>query len=55
MVAPVQNLLAKSMLTHIGLSLAVGSVAAYGFWHGTVLSNRALRDQYYVKLRANQA
>ncbi|KAF8980147.1 hypothetical protein BGZ46_004576 [Entomortierella lignicola] len=54
MVAPVQNLLAKSMLTHIGLSLTVGSVAAFGFWHGVVIPNRAIRDQYYIKVKAEQ-
>ncbi|KAI1319294.1 hypothetical protein EDD11_004431 [Mortierella claussenii] len=55
MVAPVKNLLAKSMLTHIGLSLGVGTVVAYGFWHQVVLSNRAIRNDYYVKYNANKA
>ncbi|KAF9953525.1 hypothetical protein BGZ65_004619 [Modicella reniformis] len=55
MVAPVQNLLAKSMITHIGISLTLGSVAAYGYWHTVVLPGRNAREEFYVKNNANKA
>ncbi|KAG0000009.1 hypothetical protein BGZ80_006147 [Entomortierella chlamydospora] len=55
MVAPIQNMLAKSMLTHIAISLTIGGVAAAAFWNGVVLPNRAIRDQYVAKERAARA
>ncbi|KAF9335329.1 hypothetical protein BG006_000330 [Podila minutissima] len=55
MIAPVQNQLAKNMLTHIGVGLALGTAAAYGFWHKVVLTNREERSAFYVKYNANRA
>ncbi|KAK3808384.1 MAG: hypothetical protein J3Q66DRAFT_354645 [Benniella sp.] len=55
MVAPTQNLLAKNMLTHIGIALTLGGTAAFGFWHKVVVPNRNIREEYYVKLRADKA
>ncbi|ORZ10593.1 hypothetical protein BCR41DRAFT_398243 [Lobosporangium transversale] len=55
MVAPVQNLLAKSMLSHIGFSLTFGTVAAYGYWYKVALANRNTRTEYYLKYNANRA
>ncbi|KAF9286111.1 hypothetical protein BGZ68_003189 [Mortierella alpina] len=55
MIAPVQNQLSKSMLTHIGIGLTLGTAAAYGFWHKIVLSNRSQREQFYVKYNAVKA
>ncbi|KAI7816653.1 hypothetical protein BC939DRAFT_468286 [Gamsiella multidivaricata] len=54
MIAPVKNLLAKSMLTHIGLSLTFGTAVAYGFWHKNVLPNRELRQNFYIQYNANR-
>ncbi|KAG0212036.1 hypothetical protein BGX28_006934 [Mortierella sp. GBA30] len=54
-VAPVQNMLAKSMLTHIGVALTLGGTAAYTFWHQIVMTNRNAREEYYVNIRANRA
>ena len=31
------------------------SVAAYGFWHMTILPNRSIRDDFYAKYNANKA
>ncbi|KAG9325057.1 hypothetical protein KVV02_008529 [Mortierella alpina] len=45
----------KSMLTHIGIGLTLGTAAAYGFWHKIVLSNRSQREQFYVKYNAVKA
>ncbi|KAF9585702.1 hypothetical protein BGW38_001149 [Lunasporangiospora selenospora] len=55
MIAPVQNMLGKSMLAHITFSLALGGAAAGAFWGKIVLPNRQARDQYYVNLHANKA
>ncbi|KAI8360245.1 hypothetical protein B0O80DRAFT_438823 [Mortierella sp. GBAus27b] len=55
MVAPTKNLLAKSMLSHIGIALALGSVSAYGFWHKVVLPSRVAREQFYIKDKAARA
>ncbi|KAF9174944.1 hypothetical protein BGX21_000033 [Mortierella sp. AD011] len=55
MVAPIQNMLAKSMLTHITLGLTIGGVTAAAFWNGIVLPNRASREQYLAKERASRA
>ncbi|KAG0343354.1 hypothetical protein BG004_005388 [Podila humilis] len=55
MIAPVQNQLAKSMLVHIGVGLALGTGAAYTFWNKVVLATRDQRTDYYIKLNANRA
>ncbi|KAF9096900.1 hypothetical protein BGX29_000357 [Mortierella sp. GBA35] len=55
MIAPVQNQLSKSMLTHIAIGLALGTTAAYGYWHKIALTNRAQRQAYYVKYDAAKA
>ncbi|KAG0322371.1 hypothetical protein BGZ99_003369 [Dissophora globulifera] len=55
MVAPVKNLLAKSMLNHIGFSLALGTVAAYASWHSITLPAREVRKEFYIKYNANKA
>ncbi|KAF9437655.1 hypothetical protein BGZ76_011769 [Entomortierella beljakovae] len=55
MPAPVTSLLGKNMLVHITGSLALGTVAAYGYWHSIVLEGRTARTQYYQKLRSEQA
>ncbi|CAO3569876.1 unnamed protein product [Mortierella alpina] len=53
-IAPVQNMLAKSMLTHIGIALTLGGTAAFTFWYKIAQANRISREQYYVNLRANR-
>ncbi|KAG0213516.1 hypothetical protein BGX28_004152 [Mortierella sp. GBA30] len=45
----------KSMLTHIGIGLTLGTVAAYGFWHKIALAGRNKRVEFYVKHNALKA
>ncbi|KAG0045197.1 hypothetical protein BGZ83_009571 [Gryganskiella cystojenkinii] len=55
MIAPVQNQLSKSMLTHITIGLTLGTAAAYGYWYKSVLTNRSQREAFYVKYNSNKA
>ncbi|KAF9100026.1 hypothetical protein BGX23_007480 [Mortierella sp. AD031] len=55
MIAPVQNQLSKSMLTHIGIALTLGGGAAFTFWNKIAMAGRADREAYYVKIRAERA
>ncbi|KAF9127822.1 hypothetical protein BGW39_005611 [Mortierella sp. 14UC] len=55
MIAPVQNQLSKSMLTHIGIAMTLGTSAAYAYWHKVALHGRYQREAYYVNLKANKA
>ncbi|KAF9145277.1 hypothetical protein BGX30_009705 [Mortierella sp. GBA39] len=55
MIAPVQNQLSKSMLIQIGVGMALGTTAAYGYWHKVVLPTRAQREAFYVKLNSTKA
>ncbi|KAF9375259.1 hypothetical protein CPB97_011576 [Podila verticillata] len=55
MIAPVQNLLAKNMLLHIGVGLGLGTVAAYAYWNKVAMANRDERIAFYVKYNANKA
>ncbi|KAF9920285.1 hypothetical protein FBU30_009904 [Linnemannia zychae] len=52
MIAPVQNQLSKSMLTHIGIALTLGTTAAYTYWHKVALDGRQRREAYYASLKA---
>ncbi|KAF9332354.1 hypothetical protein BG006_004777 [Podila minutissima] len=54
-IAPVQHMLSKSMLTHIGIALTLGGGSAYTFWYKDVMVRREMRDQYYIKDRAERA
>ncbi|KAF9210245.1 hypothetical protein CPB97_010937 [Podila verticillata] len=54
-IAPVQHQLSKSMLTHIGIALTLGGGSAFTFWYKNVLVRREVREQYYIKDRAERA
>ncbi|KAG0233597.1 hypothetical protein BGW42_007346 [Actinomortierella wolfii] len=54
-VAPVQNVLAKTMLTHIGIALTLGGAAAAAFWTQHVIPNREIRAAYYKKYNAERS
>ncbi|KAF9189983.1 hypothetical protein BGZ51_009045 [Haplosporangium sp. Z 767] len=55
MIAPVQNQLAKSMLTHIGIALTLGGGSAYYFWYRVSVPGRLARQDYVAQLHANRA